>query len=126
MIVNFRNTGINLSGRIQGVVMKEKIHFVCLKKECLKDKVKPAHWVGQSKIISLDTDDLFKRTPNFDEKQAIVTVNTVKLSVYRGEKNSILLQEEEENVAEETNYDADVNAEANEINDKNKDMVVTI
>ena len=42
------------------------------------------------------------------------------------EKNSVLLQEEEENVAEETNEDADVNSKSNEINDKNKDMVVTI
>ena len=30
------------------------------------------------------------------------------------------------NLSEETNYDDDVNAEANEIDDKNKDMVVTM
>ena len=50
----------------------------------------------------------------------------MKQSVSRGEKNPVLLQEEEENVAEYTNDDADVNAEANKISDKNKDMVVTI
>ena len=69
MIGNFRYTGINLSEWIQGVVMKEKINFVCLlKKSCLKDNVKPAHWVGHSQLRSLDTDDFFKRTPCVDEK----------------------------------------------------------
>ena len=43
-----------------------------------------------------------------------------------GEKNSFLLQEEEENVAEETNDDTDVKAEANKFNDNKKDMVVTM
>ena len=100
---------------------------MCVNKNmCFEDNVKPAHWVGHSQGISLDTDDLFKVTPNFDGKQAIVTGNTLKLSVYRGEKNPILLQEEEENLAEETNDDADVNSEENEINDKNKDKVGTI
>ena len=33
---------------------------------------------------------------------------------------------EEDNVAEETNDDADENPEVNEINNKNKEMVVTI
>ena len=41
-------------------------------------------------------------------------------------KNTDLLQEEEENVSEETSDDADVNTEANKVNDKNKYMVVTI
>ena len=43
-----------------------------------------------------------------------------------GERNPVLLQEEEENVDEETNDDDDVNAEANDINDKKEDMVVTM
>ena len=72
-----------------------------LKKNCVKDFVKPAHWVGHSKLRSLDIDDFFKRTPKFDENQASVTVN----------------KEEKENVAEETNDDADENTEENEIND---------
>ena len=59
-------------------------------------------------------------------KQASVTGNTVKQSVSGGENNPILLQEEEQNVAEETNDDTAVNTEANEINDKNKHMAVTI
>ena len=41
-----------------------------------KKNDKPAHWVGYSKLGSLDIDDFFKRTPKFDENQAIVTVNT--------------------------------------------------
>ena len=44
-------------------------------------------------------------------------------SVSGGGKNQDLLQEEEENVAEETNDYADVNAEANKVNDNNNDMV---
>ena len=83
-----------------------------------KDNVKPAHWVGHSQLISLDTDNSFKITPDVDEKQATVTGNTVKQSVSRGGENPVLLQEEEENISEETNDDSDVNAEANEINDK--------
>ena len=43
-----------------------------------------------------------------------------------GKKNPVLLQEKGKNVSEETNYDADVNAEANKALDKNKDMVVTM
>ena len=41
-------------------------------------------------------------------------------------KNPHLLQEEDENLAEETNDDADVNVEANNLDDNNKDMVVTM
>ena len=39
-------------------------------------------------------------------------------------KNPFLLQQEEENVSEETNDDTNVNAEANKINDNKKDMVL--
>ena len=95
-------------------------------KKCFKDNVKPAYWVGHFKLRSLDIDDFFKITPDVDEKQASVTGNTVKQLVFRGGENPVLLQEEEENVAEDTNDDAGVNAKANEINDKKKDMVVTI
>ena len=60
----------------------------------IKGNYKPAHWVGHSKLRSLDIDDFFKITQKFDENQASVTGNT-----------------EEENVlAEETNDDADENA----------------
>ena len=106
--------------------MNKKINFVCLLKEKLKDNVKPADWVGHSQLISLDTYDLFKRTPNVDEKQASVTGNTIKQSVSRGGKNTDLLQEEEENVSEETNDDANVNTEANKVNDDKKDLVFTM
>ena len=41
-----------------------------------KDNNKPAHWVGHSKLRSLDTYDFFKRTPKFDEKHASVAGNT--------------------------------------------------
>ena len=77
-------------------------------------------------LISLDTDDFFKRTLGVDEKQASVTGNTTKQSVYKKKQNPVLLQEEEENIAEETNYDAYVNVEANKVHDKNNDMVVTM
>ena len=50
----------------------------------------------------------------------------MKQSVSRVKRNPVLLQEEEENVAEETNDDADVNEEANKINDKKKYMVITM
>ena len=55
-----------------------------------KDKFKTAHWVGHSQIISLDKNDLFKRTPVVDEKQDSVTGNTMKQSV--SEKNPVLFQ----------------------------------
>ena len=42
------------------------------------------------------------------------------------EKNPDLLQEEEENVADETNDYACVNAEANKVDDKKKNMFVKI
>ena len=44
-----------------------KIHLVCFQ-EKNKDKNKPAHWLGHSKLISLDIDELFKITPDFVEK----------------------------------------------------------
>ena len=107
--------------------MKEKFILCVFKTNCSKNNVKPAHWVGHLQLRSLDTDYFFKRTPVVDEKQASVTVNTVKLSVSGGGAgNPFLLQEEEETVAEDTNDYADVNAEANEINDKKKYMVVKI
>ena len=43
-----------------------------------------------------------------------------------GGGNPVLLQEEEVNLAGETNNDADVNTEANRINDKKKNMAVTM
>ena len=43
---------------------------------CFRDNNKPAYWVGQSKLISLDIDEFFKRTLKFDEKHASVTGNT--------------------------------------------------
>ena len=50
----------------------------------------------------------------------------MKQSVSGRKKNPVLLKEEEENVAEETYDDADVNAEANKINDNKKDVAVTM
>ena len=66
----------------------------CVSSFVLKDNVKPAHWFGHSKLISLDIDDLFKITPEFDEIEASVNRYT----------------EEEENLAEESNDDADENS----------------
>ena len=78
--------------------MKEKIHFACLKNNCFKDNNKPAHWVGHSKLGSLDIDEFFKRTPTFYEKKGRVTGNT----------------EEEKNAAKKTTDDTDENVEENE------------
>ena len=55
MIGNFRYTGINSNGWIQGVVMKEKINCLGLQKQ-IKDKNKPTHWVCHSKLRSLEID----------------------------------------------------------------------
>ena len=54
---------------------------VSSKENCFKDNVKPAHWVGPSQLRSPDSDDLFKRTPGVDAKQASVTGNKTKQSV---------------------------------------------
>ena len=74
---------------------ERKNPFCVSSKKCFKYNVKPAHWVGHSQLISLDTDDLFKRTPFVDEKKANVTGNTMKQSV-SGKKNPVLLQEQGE------------------------------
>ena len=78
MTGNFRYTGINLVGWIQEIIMNEKIHFLCLLKQCLKDNNKTAHWVGHSQLKSLDTDDFSKRTPFVDDIQASLTGNTIE------------------------------------------------
>ena len=80
------------------------------KKYCFKDNNKPAHWVGHSKLRSLDIDEFLKRTPNFDEKESSVTGKT----------------EEEKNTAKKTTYDADSNAGDNEIIHKDEEKLVTI
>ena len=46
---------------------------VSSKKSWFKDNNKPAHWLGHSKLISLEIDELFKITPNFYEKEASLT-----------------------------------------------------
>ena len=40
-----------------------------------KGKNKRAHWVGHSKLISLDIYKFYTRTSEFDEEQASVTGN---------------------------------------------------
>ena len=82
---------------------------MCLQNKCFKDNDKPAHWVGHSKLRSLDIYDFFKRTQTFYENQASVTGN----------------KEEEDNTAKDTNDETDENAETNEINGKNKEKVFT-
>ena len=60
-----------------------------------KDNDKPAHWVGHSKLRSLDIYELFKRTPDFDEKEASVTGKT----------------EEDKDTAKKATDGTDINAE---------------
>ena len=56
---------------------ERKIYLVCLQKTFfLNDNNKPAHWLVHSKLISLDIDELFKRTQHFVEKEASVTRKT--------------------------------------------------
>ena len=90
--------------------MKEKIHSACLLKNHFKDNNKPAHWVGHSRLRSLDIYEIFKRTPKFYEKEASVTCKT----------------EEEKNTAKNTTYDANTNTEDSERIHKDKEKVVTI
>ena len=45
----------------------KKIHFVCLLRK-IKDNDKPEHWVGHSKLGSLEIDDFLKISPTLDEK----------------------------------------------------------
>ena len=82
--------------------------------------------VGHSLLRSLDTDDLFKIKPVIAKKKASLTGNTMKQSVSGENNNPVLLQEEEESVSEETNDDANVNTEANKVNDNKKDLVITM
>ena len=62
-------------------------HFVCLIKKKIKYNVKAAHWIGHSQLISLDTDDFFKRAPVVDYIQAGVTGNIMKQSVSEKKKS---------------------------------------
>ena len=71
---------------------------------------KSAHWVGHSKVGPLKIDEFFKRTPNFYEKEAIVTGKT----------------EEEKNTAKKTTDYDDANVEDDGRIHKNKGKVVTI
>ena len=85
-------------------MIKEKSILCVFKTNRFKDNNKPAHWVRHSKLISLEIDKFFKRTPSFDEKETSVTGKT----------------EEEKNTDKKTsNYD-DANAKDNEIVHKNK------
>ena len=47
---------------------EERKNLFCVSSIFFKDNNKPEHWVGHSKLGSLDIDEFFKRTPNFDEK----------------------------------------------------------
>ena len=78
MIVNFRYTGINLSGWIQEVVMNEKSILCVFYIKSLKYNIKTAHWVVHSQLKSLDTDVFKKMTPVVDDIQAIEKVNTIE------------------------------------------------
>ena len=64
-------------------------------------------------------------TPVVDDIQASVTDNTMKESASE-KKSPNLLQEEEEEGAQEANDDYNVNAEANKVYQKKNRMVVTL
>ena len=55
---------------------EKKTYLVCPQKKCFKDDDKPSHWVGHSKLKSLNIDELFLKTPKFYENKASVTRNT--------------------------------------------------
>ena len=83
---------------------KKNPFCVSSKIDCFKDNNKPAHWVGHSKLRSLEIYEFFKITPNFDEKEDSVTGKT----------------EEDKNKDRQTSNDNDANAEDNEIFHKDK------
>ena len=100
---------------------------MCLRfKNLLKDNNKTAHWVDHSKLESLYNEDFFKKTPVVDDIQASLTGNTIEQSASGKKNNPDLLQEEEEQEVEEANDDADVNAEANEIDEYNNNKVISM
>ena len=57
-------------------IQNERKNSFCVSlKITFKDNHKPTDWVSHSKLCSLDTFELFERTPKFDEKQASVYGN---------------------------------------------------
>ena len=46
--------------------------FCVSSKNTFEDNNKPAHWVGHSKLRSLDIDNSFKITPRFDENLLVM------------------------------------------------------
>ena len=60
-------------GESKELWQKKKLILCVFKEKSFKDNNKPAHWVGHSKLKSLDKNDFFKRTPNIYEKEASVT-----------------------------------------------------
>ena len=83
---------------------------------------KTAHWVGQSKLKPLYTDDFSKKV--IDAIQASLTGITIEQSVSGRKNNPYLLQESEEKEAEEANDYAGVNVEANKIDEENNDIII--
>ena len=62
------------------------------KRNCFKDNNKPAHWVGHSKLIYLEINELFKRTLNFDEKEASVAGKTEEEKVQIKKLQMMMMQ----------------------------------
>ena len=53
---------------------ERKINFVCLQKYILfKDNNKPAHWVGHSKLRSLEIDEFLKEHQTFMNTRLVFT-----------------------------------------------------
>ena len=49
-----------------------KKYSLCVFKK-KKNNIRPEYWVGHSKLGYLDIDELFKITPNFDDKEKSVS-----------------------------------------------------
>ena len=96
------------------------------KELCLKDNNKTAHWVGRSKNTIPRYIIYFERRRVIDDIQASLTGTMIKKSSFGRKKNPYLLQEAEEQEAEEENADADVTAEANKIYEDDDGMIISM
>ena len=75
------------------------------------------------KLKPLYTDDFFKKK-SIDDIQASLSGTTIEQSALGRKKNTDLLQEDEEQEAEDVNDDADINAKVNKIDvDKNNIII---
>ena len=67
---------------------------------------------------------IYQKKKVIDDIQDSLTDDKIEQSASVREKNPYLLQEYEEQEAEEVNADADINAESNKIDEENNRMII--